>query len=283
MINKITIIGIGLIGGSLARALKEKNLAKTVFGYGRELSRLEKAKKSNIIDDYSTQIEEAVNHADIIVIATPVGTFRNIFSEVKPLIVDDVIVSDVGSTKTNIVDIAKEILGDKSQCFVPAHPIAGKEKSGFEASDGNLYIGKKVIITPIEDNSSESIQVIESMWKNVGAEVDFMSPQSHDDLLGMTSHLPHMLAFSLVNYLVDQNPSASIYAGGGFKDFSRIASGDAVMWRDICLQNKDKIITHLRGYQSTVEELIDAIDQEERDKLELLFATAKKTRDSWIG
>ena len=283
MINKITIIGIGLIGGSLARALKEKNLAKTVFGYGRDRSRLDDAKKNNIIDDYSTQIEEAVNHADIIVIATPVGTFRNIFNEVKPLIANDVIISDVGSTKTNIVDIAKEILGDKSQCFVPAHPIAGKEKSGFEASDGNLYIGKKVIITPIEDNSSESIQVIESMWKNVGAEVDFMSPQSHDDLLGMTSHLPHMLAFSLVNYLVDQNPSASIYAGGGFKDFSRIASGDAVMWRDICLQNKDKIITHLRGYQSTVEELIDAIDQEESDKLELLFATAKKTRDSWIG
>ena len=276
MINKITIIGIGLIGGSLARALKEKNLAKTVFGYGRDRSRLEEAKKHNIIDDYSTQIEKAVNHADIIVIATPVGTFRNIFSEVKPLIVDDVIISDVGSTKANIVDIAKEILGDKSQCFVPAHPIAGKEQSGFEASDGNLYIGKKVIITPIEDNSSESIQVIESMWKNVGAEVDFMSPQSHDDLLGMTSHLPHMLAFSLVNYLVDQNPSASIYAGGGFKDFSRIASGDAVMWRDICLQNKDKIITHLRGYQSTIEELIDAIDQEESDKLELLFATAKK-------
>ena len=283
MINKITIVGVGLIGGSLARALKEKNLAKTVFGYGRDRSRLEEAKKSNIIDDYSTQIEEAVYHADIIVIATPVGTFRNIFNEVKPLIANDVIISDVGSTKTNIVDIAKEILGDKSQCFVPAHPIAGKEKSGFEASDGNLYNGKKVIITPIEDNSSESIQVIESMWKNVGAEVDFMSPQSHDDLLGMTSHLPHMLAFSLVNYLVDQNPSASIYAGGGFKDFSRIASGDAVMWRDICLQNKDKIITHLRGYQSTVEELIDAIDQEESDKLELLFATAKKTRDSWIG
>ena len=283
MINKITIVGVGLIGGSLAKAIKEKNLAKTVFGYGRDRSRLEEAKKHNIIDDYSTQIEEAVNHADIIVIATPVGTFRNIFSEVKPLIANDVIISDVGSTKTNIVDIAKEILGDKSQCFVPAHPIAGKEKSGFEASDGNLYNGKKVIITPIEDNSSESIQVIESMWKNVGAEVDFMSPQSHDDLLGMTSHLPHMLAFSLVNYLVDQNPSASIYAGGGFKDFSRIASGDAVMWRDICLQNKDKIITHLRGYQSTVEELIDAIDQEESDKLELLFATAKKTRDSWIG
>jgi prephenate dehydrogenase len=283
MINKITIIGVGLIGGSLAKALKEKNLAKNVFGFGRDHSRLEEAKKCNIIDNYSTDIEEAVNQADIIVIATPVGTFQNIFNEVKPLIDDNVIISDVGSTKTNIVDIAKEVLGAKSQCFVPAHPIAGKEKSGFEASDGSLYDGKKVIITPIEGNLTESIQVIDSMWKNVGAEVDFMSPESHDDLLGMTSHLPHMLAFSLVNYLVDQNPSASIYAGGGFKDFSRIASGDAVMWRDICLQNKDQIISHLKGYQSTVDELIVAIDEEDVVKLELLFATAKKTRDSWIG
>jgi len=283
MINKITIIGVGLIGGSLAKALKEKNLAKNVFGFGRDHSRLEEAKKCNIIDNYSTDIEEAVNQADIIVIATPVGTFQNIFNEVKPLIDDNVIISDVGSTKTNIVDIAKEVLGAKSQCFVPAHPIAGKEKSGFEASDGSLYHGKKVIITPIEGNLTESIQVIDSMWKNVGAEVDFMSPESHDDLLGMTSHLPHMLAFSLVNYLVDQNPSASIYAGGGFKDFSRIASGDAVMWRDICLQNKDQIISHLKGYQSTVDELIVAIDEEDVVKLELLFATAKKTRDSWIG
>ncbi len=283
MINKITIIGVGLIGGSLAKALKEKNLAKNVFGFGRDHSRLEEAKKCNIIDNYSTDIEEAVNQADIIVIATPVGTFQNIFNEVKPLIDDNVIISDVGSTKTNIVDIAKEVLGAKSQCFVPAHPIAGKEKSGFEASDGSLYDGKKVIITPIEGNLTESIQVIDSMWKNVGAEVDFMSPESHDDLLGMTSHLPHMLAFSLVNYLVDQNPSASIYAGGGFKDFSRIASGDAVMWRDICLQNKDQIISHLKGYQSTVDELIFAIDEEDVVKLELLFATAKKTRDSWIG
>ena len=121
------------------------------------------------------------------------------------------------------------------------------------------------------------------MWESVGAEVDFMSPESHGNLLGMTSHLPHMLAFSLVNYLVDQNPTASIYAGGGFKDFSRIASGDAVMWRDICLQNKDQIISHLKGYQSTLNDLLDAIDDENTEKLDHLFTTAKKTRDSWIG
>ena len=229
MINKITIIGVGLIGGSLALALKERNLAKAVFGYGRDQTRLEEAQKSNVIDAFSTNIKEAIDEANIIVIATPVGTFKDILGQIKPLISSNVIITDVGSTKSDIVNIVNDVLRDKSRCFIPAHPIAGKERSGFEVSDSMLFDGKKVIITPQENNSSDSIQVIEEMWKGVGAEVDFMSAESHDNLLGMTSHLPHMLAFSLVNYLVNQNPTASIYAGGGFKDFSRIASGDAIM------------------------------------------------------
>ena len=283
MINKITIIGVGLIGGSLARALKEKNLAKVIYGYGRDHSRLEDAQKSNVIDDFSTSIKEAIVDAEIIVIATPVGTFQSILREIEPIVSSSVIITDVGSTKTDIVNSVNDVLRAKSSCFIPAHPIAGKEKSGFEVSDAKLFEGKKVIITPQENNLSESIKTIEKMWKSVGAEVDFMSSESHDNLLGMTSHLPHMLAFSLVNYLVDQNPTASIYAGGGFKDFSRIASGDAVMWRDICLQNKDQIISHLKGYQSTLNDLLDAIDDENTEKLDHLFTTAKKTRDSWIG
>jgi prephenate dehydrogenase len=283
MISKITIIGVGLIGGSLARALKEKNLAKVIFGYGRDQSRLEGAQKSNVIDDFSTSIKEAIVDAEIIVIATPVGTFQSILREIEPIVSSNVIITDVGSTKTDIVNSVNDVLRAKSSCFIPAHPIAGKEKSGFEVSDAKLFEGKKVIITPQENNLSESIKTIEKMWKSVGAEVDFMSSESHDNLLGMTSHLPHMLAFSLVNYLVDQNPTASIYAGGGFKDFSRIASGDAVMWRDICLQNKDQIISHLKGYQSTLNDLLDAIDDENSEKLDHLFTTAKKTRDSWIG
>ena len=283
MINKITIIGVGLIGGSLARALKEKNLAKVIFGYGRDHLRLEDAQKSNVIDDFSTSIKEAIVDAEIIVIATPVGTFQSILREIEPIVSSSVIITDVGSTKTDIVNSVNDVLRAKSSCFIPAHPIAGKEKSGFEVSDAKLFEGKKVIITPQENNLSESIKTIEKMWKSVGAEVDFMSSESHDNLLGMTSHLPHMLAFSLVNYLVDQNPTASIYAGGGFKDFSRIASGDAVMWRDICLQNKDQIISHLKGYQSTLNDLLDAIDDENSEKLDHLFTTAKKTRDSWIG
>ena len=283
MINKITIIGVGLIGGSLARALKERNLAKVVFGYGRDQSRLEEAQKSNIIDAFSTNIKEAIDEANIVVIATPVGTFKDILGQIEPLISSNVIITDVGSTKSDIVNIVNDVLRDKSSYFIPAHPIAGKERSGFEVSDSKLYDGKKVIITPQETNSPESIDVIDQMWKNVGADVDFMSAESHDNLLGMTSHLPHMLAFSLVNYLVDQNPNASIYAGGGFKDFSRIASGDAVMWRDICLQNKNQIMSHLKGYQSTLDDLLEAINDEDSDKLGQLFTTAKKTRDSWLG
>ena len=283
MINKITIIGVGLIGGSLALALKERNLAKVVFGYGRDQSRLEEAQKSNVIDAFSTNIKEAIDEANIIVIAIPEGTFKDILHQIEPLISSNVIITDVGSTKSDIVNIVNDVLRDKSSCFIPAHPIAGKERSGFEVSDSKLYDGKKVIITPQETNSPESIDVIDQMWKNVGADVDFMSAESHDNLLGMTSHLPHMLAFSLVNYLVDQNPNASIYAGGGFKDFSRIASGDAVMWRDICLQNKNQIMNHLKGYQSTLDDLLEAINDEDSEKLGQLFTTAKKTRDSWLG
>ena len=283
MINKITIIGVGLIGGSLALALKERNLAKVVFGYGRDQSRLEEAQKSNVIDAFSTNIKEAIDEANIVVIATPVGTFKDILGQIKPLISSNVIITDVGSTKSDIVNIVNDVLRDKSSYFIPAHPIAGKERSGFEVSDSKLYDGKKVIITPQETNSPESIDMIDQMWKNVGADVDFMSAESHDNLLGMTSHLPHMLAFSLVNYLVDQNPNASIYAGGGFKDFSRIASGDAIMWRDICLQNKNQIMNHLKGYQSTLDDLLEAINDEDSEKLGQLFTTAKKTRDSWLG
>ena len=283
MINKITIIGVGLIGGSLAKAIKENNLAKVVFGFGRDLNRLEEAQKANVIDQFSTNLKDALNNSDIVIIATPVGSFQEILSEIKPFLTSKIVISDVGSTKTNIASIVSQTLGDYSNYFIPAHPIAGKEKSGFEASEANLFSNRKVIITPLETSSPDSISLIQKMWEGTGADVDFMSPESHDELLGMTSHLPHMLAFSLVNYLISKNPSASIYAAGGFKDFSRIASGDAVMWRDICIQNKDQIISHIKGYQKTLNSLVDAIENENSDELDLLFTSAKKTRDSWVG
>jgi len=282
MMKKVCIIGIGLIGGSLAKAIKKTHQSEIVFGYGRDEERLERAQKGNLIDQYSKNMGEALDGANMVIIATPVGSYESILKEMKPHIVKDMVISDVGSTKVSVIEAVKAVFDGVFDNFIPAHPIAGKEKSGFEVSDADLFVNKKVIITPLENNNPESIKILTKMWEEIGAEVDFMTPQSHDDLLGMTSHLPHMLAFSLVNYLVSQHPEASVYAAGGFKDFSRIASGDAIMWRDICLHNRDAIIAHIKGYQESLNTLVEAIDSQNKDQLESLFREAKNTRDSWI-
>ncbi len=282
MMKKVCIIGIGLIGGSLAKAINKTHQSEIVFGFGRDKSRLEKAQKSNVIDQYSTDIGEALDGANMVIIATPVGSYESILKEMKPHIVEDMIISDVGSTKVSVIEAVKEVFGNALDNFIPAHPIAGKEKVGFEVSDADLFVNRKVIITPLENNNPDSIKILAKMWERVGAEVDFMTPQSHDDLLGMTSHLPHMLAFSLVNYLISQHPEASVYAAGGFKDFSRIASGDAIMWRDICLHNRDSIVEHIKGYQESLNTLVDAIDSQNKEQLESLFREAKNTRDLWV-
>jgi len=282
MMKKVCIIGIGLIGGSLAKAIHKTHQSEIVCGFGRDKSRLEKAKKNNVIDQYSTDIGKALDGANMVIIATPVGSYESILKEMKPHIVKDMIISDVGSTKVSVIEAVKAVFGNTLDNFIPAHPISGKEKVGFEVSDADLFVDKKVIITPHESNSPDSIKILVNMWKEVGAEVDFMTPESHDDLLGMTSHLPHMLAFSLVNYLISKHSEASVYAAGGFKDFSRIASGDAIMWRDICLHNRDSIVEHIKGYQESLNTLVDAIDNQNQEQLESLFREAKNTRDSWV-
>jgi prephenate dehydrogenase len=282
MIEKICIIGVGLIGSSLAKALKNTGQAKFICGYGRDAARLEKAKELSIIDDYSIKLKEAVINSDIVIIATPVGSYEEVLVGIKPYLKSDTLVTDVGSTKRSVIEAAEKVFGNLPHNFIPAHPIAGKEKSGFEACDGELFVNKKVIITPLENNDDESISQVQNMWEKVGSEVDFMTPESHDELLGMTSHLPHMLAFSLMNYLISQNPSASVYAAGGFKDFTRIASGDNVMWRDICLNNKDQIIAHIEGYQKSLSALSEAIDNGDIEQLDSIFSNAKASRESWL-
>ena len=282
MIEKICIIGVGLIGSSLAKALKNTGQAKFICGYGRDAARLKKAKELSIIDDYSIKLKEAVINSDIVIIATPVGSYEEVLVGIKPYLKSDTLVTDVGSTKRSVIEAAEKVFGNLPHNFIPAHPIAGKEKSGFEACDGELFVNKKVIITPLENNDDESISRVQNMWEKVGSEVDFMTPESHDELLGMTSHLPHMLAFSLMNYLISQNPSASVYAAGGFKDFTRIASGDNVMWRDICLNNKDQIIAHIKGYQKSLSALSEAIDNGDIEQLDSIFSNAKASRESWL-
>jgi prephenate dehydrogenase len=280
--NKVCIVGVGLIGGSLAKAIIRSKQAMHVVGFGRDAQRLQAAQNNGVITDYTTDIKEALNGADIVVIAAPVGSFESILKSIQPHLSETTIITDVGSTKASVIKVVESVFGSLPSNFVPAHPIAGKEKSGFEASDGDLFVGRKVIITPTESSSSEAVEAVKSIWQAAGATVDMMSAASHDELLGMTSHLPHMLAFSIMNYLISQNPSASLYAAGGFRDFSRIASGDPIMWRDICLNNKEAIVKHIKGYRDTLDNLIDVIENENTTAIETLFRDAKSTRDQWL-
>jgi len=280
--NKICIVGVGLIGGSLAKAIIRSKQATHVIGFGRDALRLQAAKNNGVITGYSTDIKEALNGADMVVVATPVGSFKSILKSIQPHIDGSTVITDVGSTKASVIKVVKSVFGHLPRNFVPAHPIAGKEKSGFEASDGDLFVKRKVIITPTESSSVEAVEAVKNVWQAVGATVDMMSAASHDELLGMTSHLPHMLAFSIMNYLISQHPSASLYAAGGFRDFSRIASGDPIMWRDICLNNKEAIVKHIKGYRDTLDNLIDVIENENTTAIETLFRDAKSTRDQWL-
>jgi len=280
--NKICIVGVGLIGGSLAKAIIRSKQATHVIGFGRDALRLQAAKNNGVITDYTTDIKEALDGADMVIVATPVGSFESILKSIQRHVDASTIITDVGSTKSSVIKVVESVFGSLPRQFVPAHPIAGKEKSGFEASDVDLFVDRKVIITPTESSSVEAVEAVKNVWQAAGATVDMMSAASHDELLGMTSHLPHMLAFSIMNYLISQNPRASLYAAGGFRDFSRIASGDPIMWRDICLNNKGAIVKHIKGYRDILNNLIDVIEDENTTKIETLFRDAKSTRDQWL-
>ena len=282
MMNRICIIGVGLIGGSFAAGLKQSNQVHTIVGYGRNKANLIKAQELMVIDEYSLDISEALKDVDLVLIATPVNSFKAILEMIKPYITDQVIVTDVGSTKASVINIAKQVFGHMPKNFIPAHPIAGKEQSGVEAAQADLFNNKRVIITPEDNSNALSVSAVSALWQSVGAKVEVMDADKHDDLLAMTSHLPHMLAFSLMDYLMSSNPDACHYAAGGFKDFSRIASSDAVMWRDICINNPDQIIKHIEGYQESLSSIAHLIKNNQPEELEKLFSDAKSARDNWL-
>ena len=282
MMNRICIIGVGLIGGSFAAGLKQSNQVHTIVGYGRNEANLIKAQELMVIDEYSLDISEALKDVDLVLIATPVNSFKAILEMIKPYITEQVVVTDVGSTKASVINIAKQVFGHMPKNFIPAHPIAGKEQSGVEAAQADLFNNKRVIITPEDNSNALSVSAVSALWQSVGAKVEVMDADKHDDLLAMTSHLPHMLAFSLMDYLMSSNPDACHYAAGGFKDFSRIASSDAVMWRDICINNPDQIIKHIEGYQESLSSIAHLIKNNQPEELEKLFSDAKSARDNWL-
>ncbi len=285
--NKICIIGVGLIGGSFALGLKrdaKTKLEKTnIIGFGRNEANLQQAQSLGVIDAYSLDIEQAMFGVDFVLIATPVDSFKAIFEMIKPHIDDHVVISDVGSTKGSIIASAKEVFGVVPTNFIPAHPIAGKEKNGVVSADANLFHDKRVILTPADNANKPAIKRVRNYWQALGAKVEIMNDKIHDDLLAMTSHLPHILAFSLMNYLIENNSKALNYAAGGFKDFSRIASSNSTMWCDICINNADEIIKHIAGFQQGLDKLSDLIKDNKTQEIAQLFAKARNVRDDWVN
>lgn len=281
MFNKVYLVGVGLINASLAKDLKHHKLAKSIVGIGRDVNRLSEAQSLGIIDGYQLLQSVDVSDADIIVVGVPVGKIKDTFSILKPSLKAETILTDVGSSKANIVNAALEVFGELPVNFVPGHPIAGSEQSGFECSLENLYKNRKVILTPTEKTLESASNMVTKMWERVGANVDLMSAEKHDAILSATSHLPHIVAYNLVNYLGQREDAESVfnYAAGGFYDFTRIASSDPTMWTDVCVANKHEIINSIDGFVASLNELKQKIVEQDISAIFTSFDQAKQLRD----
>ena len=282
MINRLAVIGVGLIGGSLALSLKSKGAVNEVVGYSRSDEARQEALSLGIIDKAADSIAEAVVDADVVFVAVPMGAMSSVFAEMSDHIRPEAIITDGGSAKAQVVSSAREALGDKFKQFVPGHPIAGTEKSGPAAAFATLYENHRIVLTPVSETDSAATAKIKMMWQLTGAEVFEMNVEHHDTVLAATSHLPHVLAFNLVGMLAQRDDCDEVlrYAAGGFRDFSRIASSDAVMWRDICLANKQAILDLLDEFHQGINKIEQAIKEDEGEYLVEVFERAKKARDS---
>ncbi len=284
MIQTLAVIGVGLIGGSLALALKAKGVVGSVMGAGRSEDNLRLAQSLGIVDSWTTSLTEAVRDADVVVIAVPMGAYEVVLQSIAPALKDGAIVTDVGSTKQHAIEAARCLPEHVS--FIAAHPLAGTEKSGAEAAFATLYQDHLCIVTPDETTDKQALAVVENMWQDAGANVVSMPAAEHDKLLGAVSHLPHLAAFALVNAVNQQKTDAfdpMAYAAGGFRDFTRIASSSPEMWRDIALANRDALIQQVDILMNELQTIKLALQAQDKDKLNALFMSAKQARDTWLA
>jgi len=282
-LNKVVIFGVGLIGGSFSLALRKAGAVGEVVGFGRSLTTLEQAKQLGIVDRIGQDIATEVSDADLVLLATPVGQMSELMVRIAPHLGARTLVTDGGSTKGDVVAAAYAYMGDKIAQFIPAHPIAGGEKSGAAAALAELYIGKKVVLTPIKENSIESINLIRAAWEACGAVVSVLTAEQHDEVFAAVSHLPHLLSFALVHDLAQRQNRDQLlsFAASGFRDFTRIAASSPEMWRDICMANRSALMDELGSYMQELETIHTALSECDADKLQEIFSLARAVRGNW--
>ena len=281
---RLAIFGVGLIGGSFALALKRAGAVDHVVGLGRSRANLVRAHELGIVDSIATDAQ-AVRDCDLVLLASPVGSFEPILRSIAPHLGPDALVTDGGSTKRDVVAAARRGLGSRIACFVPGHPIAGAEKSGAEAAHAGLYQNRKVVLTPLAENSAMAVDRITALWQRCGASVYRMTPEQHDQVLAAVSHLPHVLAYALVDHVIRHPESALLWqhAAGGFRDFTRIASSHPDMWRDICVANRDAILAEIDSYGAALAALRRMIEAGDGAALEALFERTREARNEWLA
>lgn len=283
--KKLVIFGVGLIGGSVALALKKQANAPLCVGVGRNQASLDQALALHIIDEATTDIATALNDADMVLIAAPVAQTERILKSIQPHLNNKTIVTDAGSTKTDVLAIAKTVLGVQAKQFVGGHPIAGAEKSGPTAAMDDLYIGKNVVLTPSAENDPTAINQVRQLWSDCGANVVEMSAEKHDGIFATVSHLPHVLAFALVEDMASRNNADELFqfAASGFRDFTRIAGSSPEMWRDISFANRTALLNEINTYELALAKLKQTLAAEDSEGLQALFERASKARNDWAA
>ena len=283
MFNQLGVIGCGLMGGSFALALKRAGLVKRVVGYSKSPSTTEKARKLGVIDTAAESALLAVSGSDLVLLAVPVAATEATFKAIRHLVEPGTLFMDVGSTKRDVVDAARRVLKDKVGCFVPAHPIAGKETSGIDHADAMLYAGRQVILTPLTQTDPVLVQKATDVWSTIGAQVLKMSAENHDAAFAAVSHLPHLLAFAYFSSVAKQPAGRDFLslAGPGFRDFTRIAASDPEMWRDVLLSNREEILKQSQRFRHTLDALEHVMKQGNAEALEDLIKSASQMRAGW--